>query len=86
MAWVDRSYFVTRRRYRLAGLAGSVVAVAATAFQLVPNVHGADAPLVADAGWGTLGAALMLGLAAAVPPSLASLGWRLHRRRYLLDA
>ncbi len=86
MAWVDRSYFIVRRRYRQAGLIGAVVAVVATAIHLVPHVHGAELPLVADPGWSTPAALAILAVAAIVPPALANLGWRLHRRRYLVDA
>jgi hypothetical protein len=86
MAWVDRSYFIVRRRYRQAGIVGAVLAVVVTALNLVPHVHGAETALVGDAGWGMLGALLMLALAAVVPPALANLAWRLHRRRYLIEA
>lgn len=86
MAWVDRSYFIVRRRYRQAGIVGAVVAVVVAALNLVPHVHGAEIPLVGDAGLGMLGALLVLTLAAVVPPALADLGWRIHRRRYLTEA
>jgi hypothetical protein len=86
MAWVDRSYFVTRRRYRQAGVVGSILAVALAASYVAPNVHGAEEAIVATAGWGVLGPAVLLALAAVVPWTLANFGWRLHRRRWLVEA
>lgn len=86
MAWVDRTYFITRRRYRMAGIVGSILAVALTASYMAPNVHGAEEAIVTAAGWGVLGVAVLLAFAAVLPWSLANFGWRLHRRRWLVEA
>lgn len=86
MAWVDRSYFAARRRFHRAGIVGSMLAVVVTYFHVAPNVHGAEVPVVDPAGWSVLGAALMLALAAVLPWTLAKLGWRVHRRRWLAEA
>lgn len=86
MAWVDRTYFVARRRYRQAGIAGSILAVALTASWVAPIVHGAEEHVTDAAGWGVFGAAIVLALAAVLPWTLAKFGWRVHRRRWLAEA
>jgi hypothetical protein len=86
MVWVDRTYFALRRRYSRAGIIGSMVAVAFATFHLIPRVHGAEQPLVASASRDIASTATLLLVAACLPPLIAGLCWRLHRRRYLADA
>jgi hypothetical protein len=84
MASTHRTYWIVRQRYRRAGYVGSLAALVAAALYLVPNVHGADADLMA-AAYGVWDTAGMLSAAAVLPPILARVCWRIHRRRYLDD-
>jgi hypothetical protein len=88
MASRHRTYWVIRRRYRRAGYLGSLISVAAAAFYLMPIVHGAEGAAAAAAGGSSTVETMrlgLLGLAALMPPLVARLIWRFHRRRYLDD-
>jgi hypothetical protein len=80
-----RTYWIVRRRYRLAGYVGSIVSLLITAFYLVPLVHGADASGATGPSGDPLGTFGLLALAAVIPPLVARLLWRVHRRRFLDD-
>lgn len=85
MAGRYRTYWLVRRRYRLAGYVGSIVTLFLTAFYLVPLVHGADASGPAGSSTDPLVTLGLLTLAAVLPPLIARLLWRVHRRRFLDD-
>jgi hypothetical protein len=80
MQRVHRTYWVVHQRYRRAGYLGSVLGAVIAGILIAPHVHGAQ--------WGVPGAAptdLLPGIAAfvaavVVPPLLARLCWRVHRR------
>jgi hypothetical protein len=80
-----RTYWVVRRRYRLAGYVGSILSTLIAAVYLVPLVQGADvsAAVGQTSSFGATIALLMV--AAIIPPLAARLLWRIHRRRYLDD-
>ena len=85
MAGRHRSYWLIRRRYRLGGYIGSLVSMLITAVYLVPMVHGADMGGI-DASSGSVGGTIgLLLVAAVIPPVVARLLWRMHRRHYLDD-
>ena len=84
MARAHRTYWRIRQKYRNAGLAGSIVGGVAAAVLIAPNVNGAE--------WASGGASILalqgaLGfvLAVVLPPLVAKLGWRVHRRRFYED-
>jgi hypothetical protein len=85
MAGRHRTYWIIRRRYRLAGYLGSIVSLFLTAFYLVPLVHGADASSPTGSSNDPLVTFALLTVAAIIPPVVARLIWRMHRRRYLDD-
>ena len=85
MAGRYRTYWVVRRRYRLAGYFGSIASLLIAAFYLVPLVHGADASGAALSSTDPLGTLALLFVAAIIPPLVARLLWRVHRRRFLDD-
>ncbi|MEK0082113.1 hypothetical protein [Benzoatithermus flavus] len=79
-----RTYWIIRQRYRRIGLWGSIVGGLATGALLTPYVQSAD--------WSTPGEATTLlqqvgifVMAVLLPPVLARLFWRIHRRRYFDD-
>ena len=84
MARAHRTYWRVRQRYRQLGLGGSIVGGFATAALVAPNVNGAEwlgdgVPLPTAQGT----AAFVL--AVVLPPVLARLAWRVHRRRFFED-
>jgi hypothetical protein len=85
MAGRYRTYWIVRRRYRVAGYVGSIVSLLIAAFYLVPLVHGADASGAAGPPGDPLETLGLLALAAVIPPVVARLLWRVHRRRFLDD-
>lgn len=85
MAGRHRTYWIVRRRYRFAGYAGSIVTLFLTAFYLVPLVHGAEAASPDGSSSDPLVTLALLTAAAIIPPVIARLIWRMHRRRYLDD-
>jgi hypothetical protein len=85
MAGRHRSYWLVRRRYRLGGYVGSLISMLIATVYLVPMVQGADV-IGANASSGSAGETIGLLIAAAVvPPLVARLLWRIHRRRFLDD-
>lgn len=85
MAGRYRTYWVVRRRYRLAGYVGSILSTLIAAVYLVPLVHGADASAAAGQSSSFGGTIALLMVAAIIPPLAGRLLWRIHRRRYLDD-
>jgi hypothetical protein len=85
MASRHRTYWVIRRRYRRAGYLGSLICIVAAAFYLMPTVHGAEGAAAIVGGGSALETMGLLALAALMPPLVARLIWRFHRRRYLDD-
>ena len=83
MAGRHRTYWIVRRRYRLAGYAGSILSTIIAAIYLVPLVHGADALAAVGQSSSSGGTIALLVVAAIIPPLAARLLWRIHRRRYL---
>jgi hypothetical protein len=84
MVRVHRTYWVVRQRYRRAGYLGSVLGAVICAVLIIPNVYGAQWALPTTStdmmpGLATFAAAVLM------PPLLARLCWRLHRRRFLAD-
>lgn len=84
MARVHRTYWVVRQRYRRAGYLGSILGALICAVLIIPNVHGAQWALPATPTEILPGLAALLA-AVVVPPVLARLCWRLHRRRFFAD-
>ncbi len=85
MARAHRTYWKVRQRYRRAGFAGSILGGFIAVALIAPIGHGAEwsgagIPLPTMLEW----AALFLG-AVLLPPVLARVAWRAHRRRYLED-
>jgi hypothetical protein len=85
MARSHRTYWVIRQRYRRAGYLGSVLATVICAVLIIPYVHGAQSAIPADQSTELLTDIGALVAAVLVPPLLARLCWRLHRRRYFAD-
>jgi hypothetical protein len=84
MARAHRTYWRVRQQYRRAGLAGSIIGGFATAALFAPNVNGAE--WISDGlPLPTVEGVLTFALAVALPPVLARLIWRLHRRRFFED-
>lgn len=80
-----RSFWRVRQRYRRLGFLGSVVGGAVVALLIAPLVQGAG---IAGPGGGPMGFTDWLapfGLAVALPPLVAWLAWRVHRRRFRDD-
>ena len=80
-----RSFWRVRQRYRQLGFFGSVIGGSVVAFLVAPLVQGAG---IGGAGGGPMGFTDWLApfaLAVALPPLLAWLAWRMHRRRFLDD-
>jgi uncharacterized integral membrane protein len=84
MARVHRTYWVVRQRYRRVGYLGSLLGAVIWAVLIIPNVHGAQWALPATSTDMLPGLAAFLA-AVLVPPLLARLCWRLHRRRFFSD-
>lgn len=84
MARVHRTYWRVRQRYRLAGLIGSIFGGVAAAALIAPSVYSAE-----WAGEGvplpTMQGVVAFVVAVILPPVLAKLAWRTHRRRFFED-
>ena len=85
MAGRHRTYWIVRNRYRRWGYLASIASLLLAAFFLVPLVHGADAGGTATVPTDPLVTGAILLVAAILPPLIARLLWRFHRRRYLDD-
>jgi hypothetical protein len=85
MARAHRTYWRIRQRYRRFGYAGSILGGFIAAAIIAPLVHSAEWAAEGEAfpmllQW----IALFVG-AVALPPLVARLAWRRHRRRYIED-
>lgn len=85
MASRHRTYWIVRNRYRRGGYLASIASLLLAAFFLVPLVHGADVGGTAMATTSPLLTGGILLVAAILPPLVARVLWRFHRRRYLDD-
>lgn len=79
-----RTYWIVRQRYRRLGLLGSVVGGLAAGALLTPYVQSAQWSSPGEATTLLQNAAFLVG-AVMLPPIVARLLWRIHRRRYFDD-
>jgi hypothetical protein len=81
---VYRTYWIVRQRYRRLGFLGSIVGGLATGALLIPYVQSAQWTAPGEAA--TLAQnALAFVAAVALPPVVARILWRVHRRRFYDD-
>lgn len=80
-----RSYWRVRQRYRQIGFIGSVAGGSLLAFLIAPLVQGAGVGSLDGGPLGITDWLLPFAFAVTLPPLLAWLAWRVHRRRFLDD-
>lgn len=85
MARAHRTYWRIRQRYRRLGYAGSVVGGFVAAAIIAPLVHSAEWVAQGQVVPMLLQWAALFVAAVALPPVLARVAWRVHRRRYFDD-
>lgn len=80
-----RTYWRVRQRYRRLGYAGSVLGGFIAVAVIAPLVHSAGASADPQYVPSLLQWLALFFSAVALPPIIARIAWRVHRRRFLED-